>query len=188
MDFGGLAHLHELGGRHNDCWQEKAVMRAKEQLKRHFTLDEQGELREYVGCKIKRSLADRWMKLTQAVMIQSFTDEFDLPTEQRRFQQELEKCFPKMMVFQLERKKPQNIEVVSENTPYDEMEQTRYSQSDQSIVALHVQPYQCSHQSFISSDELREAECNLWELYPVEYYVGRNHQIFSAYHHGTQRF
>jgi hypothetical protein len=61
--------------------KKEAVMRAKEQLKRHFTLDEQGELKEYVGCKIERSLADRWMKLTQPVMIQSFTDEFDLPTE-----------------------------------------------------------------------------------------------------------
>jgi hypothetical protein len=32
--------------------KKEAVMRAKEQPKRHFTLDEQGELREYLGCKI----------------------------------------------------------------------------------------------------------------------------------------
>jgi hypothetical protein len=54
----------------------------KSDLKRHFTLDEQGEFVEYIGCKIERSLRDRWMKLTQPVLIQSFSDEFDLPREE----------------------------------------------------------------------------------------------------------
>jgi hypothetical protein len=36
---------------------------------------------EYVGCKIERNIKEGWMKLTQPVMIQSFTDEFDLPND-----------------------------------------------------------------------------------------------------------
>jgi hypothetical protein len=58
-----------------------SVAQAKIALKKHFTLDEQGELQEYVGCKIERDKLARWMKLTQPEMIQSFSDEFDLPTE-----------------------------------------------------------------------------------------------------------
>jgi hypothetical protein len=58
-----------------------AVAQAKTALKKHFTLDEQGELQEYVGCKIERDKQARWIKITQPVMIQSFSDEFDLPIE-----------------------------------------------------------------------------------------------------------
>jgi hypothetical protein len=60
---------------------KNSVMKAKAALKKHFTLDEQGEMFEYVGCKIDRDKQQRWMKLTQPVMIQSFSDEFDLPNE-----------------------------------------------------------------------------------------------------------
>jgi hypothetical protein len=60
---------------------KESVARAKARLKNHFTLDEQGELQEYVGCKIERDKKERWMKLTQPVMIQSFTDEFVLPND-----------------------------------------------------------------------------------------------------------
>jgi hypothetical protein len=60
---------------------ETSVAQAKTALKKHFTLDEQGELQEYVGCKIERDKQARWMKLTQPVMILSFSDEFELPSE-----------------------------------------------------------------------------------------------------------
>jgi hypothetical protein len=60
---------------------KESVLRVKENLRQHFTLDEQGELFEYVGCKIERDKKARWLKMTQPVMIQSFTDEFDLPNE-----------------------------------------------------------------------------------------------------------
>jgi hypothetical protein len=56
-------------------------MKAKAQLQNHFTLDEQGELQEYVGCKIECDKRQRWMELTQPVMIQSFSDDFDLPNQ-----------------------------------------------------------------------------------------------------------
>jgi hypothetical protein len=58
---------------------KEAVSKAKNDLNKHFALDEQGKLRKYVGCKIERSMNERWMKLTQPVMIQSFMEEFDLP-------------------------------------------------------------------------------------------------------------
>jgi Reverse transcriptase (RNA-dependent DNA polymerase) len=61
--------------------KKEDVLRAKKALARHFTLDEQGEMLEYVGCKVERDLKNRWMKLTQPVMIQSFKNEFDLPED-----------------------------------------------------------------------------------------------------------
>jgi hypothetical protein len=42
--------------------------------KKHFTLDKQGEFVEYIGCRIERSLKDRWMKLTQPIWIRSFSE------------------------------------------------------------------------------------------------------------------
>jgi hypothetical protein len=61
--------------------RKETVALAIEGLKQHFKLDEQGELQEYVGCKIERSVEGRWMKLTQPVTIQSYTDEFNFPDE-----------------------------------------------------------------------------------------------------------
>jgi hypothetical protein len=63
------------------CGAKGAVLIAKKGLGGHFTLDEQGEMKEYVGCKVERNHEEGWMKLTQPVMIQSFTDEFKLPDE-----------------------------------------------------------------------------------------------------------
>jgi hypothetical protein len=57
------------------------VLRAKTALTKHFTLDEQGEMLEYVGCRVEHDRKNHWMKLTQPVMIQSFKDEFDLPDD-----------------------------------------------------------------------------------------------------------
>jgi hypothetical protein len=58
-----------------------SVLRAKKALAKHFTLDEQGEMLEYIGCKVEHDRKNLWMKLTQPVMIQSFVDEFDLPDD-----------------------------------------------------------------------------------------------------------
>jgi hypothetical protein len=51
--------------------KKEDVLRAKRSLAQHFTLDEQGEMFEYVGCKVENNRQQRWMKLTQPVMIQS---------------------------------------------------------------------------------------------------------------------
>jgi hypothetical protein len=62
------------------CGQKEAVLKTKEDLKKHFEIDDVGELKEYVGCKVERDKDS--IKLTQPVLLQSFVDEFDLqPTE-----------------------------------------------------------------------------------------------------------
>ena len=48
-------------------------------MKKYFSLDEVGEVSEYVGCKVKYNKEEGYMKLTQLVLIQSFRDEFELP-------------------------------------------------------------------------------------------------------------
>jgi hypothetical protein len=58
--------------------KKEDVLRAKEAMARHFTLNMQGEILEYIGCKVKHNGDGRWIKLTQPVIIQSFTDDFDL--------------------------------------------------------------------------------------------------------------
>ena len=41
--------------------------------------DDTGIIQEYVGCKVHFDRANRTIKLTQPVLIQSFQDEFELP-------------------------------------------------------------------------------------------------------------
>ena len=69
-------------------WVDDLMMAAMNETKtramgaemgKHFTLDEGSKLSEYVGCKIDWDLENRTMKLTQPVLLQSFSDEFDLP-------------------------------------------------------------------------------------------------------------
>jgi hypothetical protein len=52
---------------------------AKQDMMTRFECDEVGELKEYVGCKVDCNMEERWIKLTQPVLLQSFTDEFELP-------------------------------------------------------------------------------------------------------------
>ena len=59
----------------------ESVQGAKEMMKTQFECEELGELNEYVGTKIDHDKADRSMKLTQPVLLQSFEDEFDMPKE-----------------------------------------------------------------------------------------------------------
>ena len=61
---------------------KEQVLKAKAEMKQLFDCTEVGELTEYVGCKIEHNKEERWMKLTQPVLLQSFEDEFDLD-EQR---------------------------------------------------------------------------------------------------------
>ncbi len=49
----------------------------KEMLKKRFECDDNGELKEYVGCKVE--LIDGGAKLTHPVLIQSLEDEFNIP-------------------------------------------------------------------------------------------------------------
>ena len=68
----------------DDCLiigDKATVIEEKEKWKKLFECDDVGELKEYVGCKIDYNKNDRYVKLTQPVMIQSFRDEYDLPDD-----------------------------------------------------------------------------------------------------------
>jgi hypothetical protein len=61
---------------------EKAIEEGRKCLKKHFDLDEVGEVKEYVGCKVDYDREKRVLKLSQPVLVQSFEDEFELPSEE----------------------------------------------------------------------------------------------------------
>ena len=61
---------------------KKDVLKGREALKQHFDLNEVGELKEYVGCKVEYNKVNGQMKLTQPVLVQSFADKFKLPTKE----------------------------------------------------------------------------------------------------------
>jgi hypothetical protein len=52
------------------------LKKAKAELMKIFACDDQGEMTEYIGCKIDYNKNDRYMKILQPVLIQSFEDEF----------------------------------------------------------------------------------------------------------------
>jgi len=49
----------------------------KELLKKHFKCDDVGMLKDYIGCKVDISREERSLKLTEPVLVQSLTDEFE---------------------------------------------------------------------------------------------------------------
>ena len=50
------------------------ISNAKEQMKQWFECDDGGKLTEYVGCRVDRN--KNFIKFTQAVLLQSFEEEF----------------------------------------------------------------------------------------------------------------
>jgi hypothetical protein len=38
-------------------------------------------MNEYVGCKRERNKKERWIRFTQPVLLQSYTDEFSIPAD-----------------------------------------------------------------------------------------------------------
>ena len=61
------------------CGTKEGVRIAKAKMMKQFDCDEVGNMDEYVGCKVDRNFEDGTIKFTQPVMIQSFSDEFELP-------------------------------------------------------------------------------------------------------------
>ena len=54
------------------------VLKAKSGLTGRLKCDDAGEMQEYVGCKIEIDQNLRSAKITQPVLIESLSDEFDL--------------------------------------------------------------------------------------------------------------
>ena len=57
----------------------EAIKSIKLKIKSLFDCSDEGEMKEYVGCRIDYSLKKRSRKITQPIIIQSFINEFDLP-------------------------------------------------------------------------------------------------------------
>jgi hypothetical protein len=56
------------------------VIKSKTEFTKLFDCDDVGEFEEYVGCKLTIDRKNRCMKFTQPVLVQSFEDEFRLPS------------------------------------------------------------------------------------------------------------
>ena len=62
------------------CGEDSNVAQAKRDMKNEFDCDDLGDLKEYVGCKVEYNKDEGWIKLTQPVLIQSLSDEFEIKT------------------------------------------------------------------------------------------------------------
>ena len=60
------------------CGQENDLRNGRTELKKYFGIDEQGQLQEYIGCKVEYDQGQGKMYLSQPVLIQSLSDEFEL--------------------------------------------------------------------------------------------------------------
>ena len=56
----------------------KSVEKTKQNFMNKFDAIDEGQLREYVECKITKNMGKRWLKFTQPVLLQSFADEFKI--------------------------------------------------------------------------------------------------------------
>jgi len=65
------------------CGSEEGVRIAKAQMMKQFECEDVGELKEYIGCKVERNKEEQWIKLTQPVLMQSYKDEFEIPTNEK---------------------------------------------------------------------------------------------------------
>ena len=66
----------------DDCiviGQTEGVKKAKKMMTDRFDCDIIGNMDEYVGCKIECNTIKGWIRFTQPVLLQSYTDKFNLP-------------------------------------------------------------------------------------------------------------
>lgn len=65
----------------DDCLnvgEKQLVLKETGKLQSLFDCDDVGEMKEYVGCKVDWNKEERYMKISQPVLLQSYSDEFDL--------------------------------------------------------------------------------------------------------------
>ena len=66
----------------DDCLcvgEAEAVVKAKDDMLKRFDCDDIGEVNEYLGCKIDINKEEGSLRMTQPVLLQSYSDEFNLP-------------------------------------------------------------------------------------------------------------
>lgn len=59
--------------------KETVALQTKKEFMTRFDCDDCGEIKEYVGCKVEWNGSE--LKFTQLVLLQSFVNEFQLPTK-----------------------------------------------------------------------------------------------------------
>jgi hypothetical protein len=60
---------------------KESVLKSKDILTNELECDDNGEMKKYVGVKMDYDKENQMLKMTQPVLLQSFKDEFELPTE-----------------------------------------------------------------------------------------------------------
>ena len=114
---------------------KKEVLEVKAKITEIFNVDDQGEMEEYIGCKVEHNKTEGYLKFTQPVLMQSFEDEFELPKVNRK------KVLPAPAGTMLKKEE----ETVSERarnlqkrywkvTAYDEVVPLRYVEQDSGAV------------------------------------------------------
>ena len=64
------------------CGNKANVLPEVAKMKTKFKCDDGGPINEYIGCKVDYKPDEHMMKLTQPVLLQSFTDEFEIDSVQ----------------------------------------------------------------------------------------------------------
>jgi hypothetical protein len=77
-------------------WNKAGVEEAKKDFFSHIKCDDTGTIKEYIGNKIDRK--DEEIKMTQPVLLQSFTDEFDLVRDHKITVPAAQECFGEQVV------------------------------------------------------------------------------------------
>jgi hypothetical protein len=60
---------------------KEGVKIAKKQMTDQFDCKEVGNMDKHIGCKLAHNTEEGWIKFLQPALLQTFTDEFDLPQE-----------------------------------------------------------------------------------------------------------
>ena len=62
----------------NGTGPEEDLLESKRQFMQIFSCDDRGEIKEYIGCKIEYDRKEKFLKILQPVLLQSFKDEFEI--------------------------------------------------------------------------------------------------------------
>jgi hypothetical protein len=132
------------------------VDKVKEQFKGQFDCEKVGKLKEYIGCKVDINMTKQWMKLTQLVLLQSFTDKF----EQHEGECPKTPAIP-CDVLQSEKGKsghdfgPMPLSKRCwEITPHDALDSTRYLEYCTGIKLIYEWHIIGTHESYVSYNEI----------------------------------
>jgi hypothetical protein len=83
IKLGFLRELKEAGNIIVNWCRSEDLTALKRDIMEMVECDDGGQAEEFVGCKIEYNRAEKWLRLTQPVLLQSFKDEFQLIEDQQ---------------------------------------------------------------------------------------------------------